>query len=367
MKKLNSRKNESGFSLIELLVSMVIFLIVTGAIYGLLQVGRLDRNRASRRSDALKNARAALHLVGRDALNSGLSYTRFGASVPDEFLSGKLGFGTDIDTVRDKLTSVIPGNQINASDLQTGKTDMIGFVYRDVDFFRGSPIFLNNATLASASGNSVTVTTVQNISRAGNPAVGTPAVLPTIPNIHDLFLVDGGGTRAIVMATDIPTNNSIKFAPGDPLAINQALNGSTPQTVSLLRRCTSTITTNCMVYPNVTLKRIFVVVYKVKSDGTLVRILYGNNTGANASNQIQEQPIAYGIKDLQIRYTTYTGISSDDPTVVGASINVERRNDIRQVTISLTAQEGIDEATGKPVYVILDGTFSTRNLEYDAG
>ncbi|HEX8567866.1 MAG TPA: prepilin-type N-terminal cleavage/methylation domain-containing protein [Pyrinomonadaceae bacterium] len=365
MKKLNSRKNESGFSLIELLVSMVIFLIVTGAIYGLLQVGRLDRNRASRRSDALKNARAALHLVGRDALNSGLGYTRFGAAVPDNFLNGKLGFTTDTDTERDKLTSVIPGNQINSSTLQTDKTDMIGFVYRDVDFFRGSPIFLNNATLASATGNFVTVTTVQDISRAGNPAVAS--VLPTIPNIHDLYLVEGSGTRAIVMATDIPTNKSIKFAPSDPLTINQALNGSTTETVSLLRRCTSVITTNCMVYPNVTLKRIFVVVYKVKSDGTLVRILYGNNTGANASNQIQEQPIAYGIKDLQIRYTTYTGISSDDPTVVGTNINVERRNDIRQVTISLTAQEGIDEATGKPIYVTLDGTFSTRNLEYDAG
>lgn len=362
MNKLDSRKNESGFSLIELLISMVIFLIVTGAIYGLLQVGRLDRNRASRRSDAMKNARASIHLIGRDALNAGLSYTRFGASVPDDFLSGKLGFGTDTETVRDLLTSVIPGNQINTSNLQTGKTDMVGFVYRDVDFFGGAPIYLNSATLAGTSGTTVTVNTTVDVSSTAAANVGK-----TVPNIHDLFLVEGGGVRAIAMATAIPTVKSISFAPGDPLLLNQSLNGSTPQTVSLLRQCTATVTTNCMIYPNVTLKRVFVVVYKVKSDGTLVRTLYGNNTGGGVTNQIQEQPIAYGIKDLQIRYTTSNGISSDDPTVVGASINTSRRNDIRQVTISLTAQEGVDEATGKPTYITLDGTFSTRNLEYDAG
>jgi prepilin-type N-terminal cleavage/methylation domain-containing protein len=367
MKKTHLKKSEGGFSLIELLVAITIFFIVMGAVYGLLEVGRVERGRASRRSDSMKNGRAAVHLIGRDALNAGLSYTRFGAGVPDDFLSGILGFGTDTETTRDLLTSVIPGNQINTSNLQTGRTDMVGFVFRDIDFFGGSPIYLNSATQAGASGNFVTVNTVQDISLAGNPPTGTPAVQKTVPKVHDLYLVDAGGTRVVVMATDIPSNKSIKFAPADPLLINQPLNGSTPQTVSLLRQCTASIPTSCMNYPNVTLKRIFVVTYKVKPDGTLVRTIYGNNTGASAANQIQEQPIAYGIKDLQIRYTTSNGVSSDDPTVVQGNINVSRRNDIRQVTITLTAQDGLDEVTGKPNYVILDGTFSTRNLEYDAG
>ena len=53
---------DDGFSLIEVIISMVIFLIVTTAIYGLLQVARVDRNRSSRRADILKNARVAVHL-----------------------------------------------------------------------------------------------------------------------------------------------------------------------------------------------------------------------------------------------------------------------------------------------------------------
>ena len=47
-------KSQRGFSLIEMLVAMVIFLIITSAIYGLLAMGRTSRNRSSRRTDVLK-------------------------------------------------------------------------------------------------------------------------------------------------------------------------------------------------------------------------------------------------------------------------------------------------------------------------
>src|SRR5688500_6914830 len=91
-----SRKiTEGGFSMIELLVSIVIFLIVTGSMFGLMEITRIDRNRASRRSDTLKNARAAIHLIGRDALNAGLSYNLNGGMVPEGFLASHLGLAPD--------------------------------------------------------------------------------------------------------------------------------------------------------------------------------------------------------------------------------------------------------------------------------
>ena len=36
---------KKGFTLVELLVAMTIFLIVTAVVYGMLQIGRVDRNR----------------------------------------------------------------------------------------------------------------------------------------------------------------------------------------------------------------------------------------------------------------------------------------------------------------------------------
>src|SRR5262245_3075574 len=105
-------RSQSGFSLLEMLVAVVIFMIITGAVFGLLQVGRIDGNRANRRSDMLKNARTAMHLIGRDALNAGLSYHQSGAIVPDNFLSTRLGVPTDADSERDTLTSIITGNNL---------------------------------------------------------------------------------------------------------------------------------------------------------------------------------------------------------------------------------------------------------------
>ncbi len=103
------QKSQLGFSLVEMIVAMVIFLIVTGAVYGLLQAGRIDRNRSSRRADIMKNARAAIYLIGRDALNAGLSFHRNGAIVPDDFISDTLGFPVDADNERHRLTSVMAG------------------------------------------------------------------------------------------------------------------------------------------------------------------------------------------------------------------------------------------------------------------
>src|SRR5438477_11436814 len=110
-------RRQGGFSLLELLIAMVLFLIVTGSIYGLMQLGTYDRNRASRRTDVLKNARVAVELIGRDVLNAGLSYHKRGAIVPDNFNSTQLGVPADVDNNRDMLTSVVVGNNIYTNNL----------------------------------------------------------------------------------------------------------------------------------------------------------------------------------------------------------------------------------------------------------
>ncbi len=125
---LQKRKSEAGIGVLEVLIAAVLFLIITGAIFGLLQVARVDRNRASRRSDTLKNARAAMHLIGRDALNAGLSYHADGGFAPDDVLMNRLGLSQDNNSERDRLTAVIPGNNVNTNNLQV-PDDGRGFLY----------------------------------------------------------------------------------------------------------------------------------------------------------------------------------------------------------------------------------------------
>ena len=330
---------EAGFSLLELMIAMVIFLIISAAIYGLLQIGTFDRNRASRRSDVLKNARVAVHMIGRDVLNAGLGYHRRGAVVPDNFLTTRFGVPADVDGNRDMLTGVIVGNDRNANNLNSNtaaRTDTITFAYRDMDFNGGNVIDLLGVAAVSGS--------------------------PTVPRL----------TSKTATGAAVNGSNTIDAAPTDPLGINQAING-TGNLGSLLRQCTSSSDQNCTTY-SATAKRFYVVSYQVKQDGTLVRVIYGNNRGAAASAQIQELPLAYNVEDLQIKYVLDDGTTSDNPSVGADGIvgtlddDWQGFNDVRQVLITIKVQSTeIDERTDRPESIILNATFSTRNLGYDAG
>lgn len=353
---------EKGFTIIELIVSMLIFLVVTASVYGLLQVGRIDRNRASRRADVLKNARLAVHLIGRDALNAGLGFHRRGAVVPDDFLSNNLQIPIDKDTERDVLTSIIAGNDIFKNKLLAdpqAKTDLIAFAFRDVEFNAGKSIDLK--TVAAVSGQPAVAQLQTNLTNGAANA-----------RRNDLFLVESDTSQVAVLAGVIAAANKINVAPGDKLGLNQPLN-IIGETGSMLRKCVSSADEDCTTYL-AAMKRFFWISYKVKEDGTLVRILYGNNRAGTDDEQIQEQPLAYNVENFQIRYVLENGTVIDNPSAGDDNIagtvddNFEALNLIRQLIVTVTVQSTeTDEQTKKPITVTLNATFSTRNLEYDAG
>lgn len=355
-------KNQRGFSLLELMIAMVIFLIVTASIYGLMQVGRIDRNRSSRRSDVMKNARVAIHLIGRDALNAGFGYHRRGAIAPDNFLSTTFGVPVDADTDRDMITSVMAGNNLFTNNLQTSstaRTDIITFAYRDISFNGGANIELQGVSAPSGAPTTARLAT-KTLTGALNARK------------YDLYLVESDTSQIAMMATNIPaTTSEIDATPGDPLGLNQAFNG-TGNAGSLLRKCTSSADTNCTTYL-ATAKKFNLISYRVKQDGTLVRIIYGNNTGAASDQQVQELPLAYNVEDLQFEYVLENGTVTDKPSagpdgVIGTvDDEAEDFNLIRQITVTIKVQSTeLDEQTKKPITISLTATFSARNLEYDA-
>lgn len=352
---------QSGFSLLELLIAMVIFLIVTGSIYGLMQLGTYDRNRASRRTDVLKNARVAVELIGRDVLNAGLGYHRRGAVVPDNFNSTNLGVPADVDGNRDMLTSVVAGNNIYTNNLSANtatRTDSISFAYRDLDFNGGNVIDL----LGVSAGGAPAIPRL-----TSKTATGAAAAQP-----YDLFLVESDTSQVLIMATAVNGTNTVDAGPGDQLGLNQALNG-VGQAGSMLRQCISSADTNCTTY-SATMKRVFLMSYRVKPDGTLVRVIYGNNRGAGAGAQIQELPLAYNIEDMQIKYILDDGSTSDNPSVGPDGIvgtvddDWQGFNRVRQVQVMIKVQSTEnDEKTKRPESITITSTYATRNLDYDAG
>lgn len=351
---------QKGFSLIEMVVAMTIFIIIIGSIYGMLQLGRFDRNRASRRTDLLKNARAAIHLIGRDALNAGFQFHQRGAGVPDDFVANVLGIPADPNTRRDILPAIVAGNNINPSDLQNeNDTDIISFCYRETNFFGGNTVEIKDSL--NAAGTPPEVTTLKTKNGQANQ------VKP-----FDLLLLENGGSQVLIMPTANVDGNNFQVAPGDPLGLNENYNGDETNS-TILRKCTLARTENCIEYP-INAKKIHWVSYKLKADGTLIRKIYGNNTGRLSDEQIQEQPIAYNIQDMQFKYVLANGTVSENPAAGADGIagteddTPEDLNLIRQVTVTFKVQATErDEQTGKYDIITLTSTYSTRNLEYDAG
>lgn len=71
------RNAQSGFSLIELMVAMVITLIITGAMFGLLVGGQSAFTTQPERTDRQQNMRAAMDVVMRDVASAGVGMPNF--------------------------------------------------------------------------------------------------------------------------------------------------------------------------------------------------------------------------------------------------------------------------------------------------
>jgi prepilin-type N-terminal cleavage/methylation domain-containing protein len=348
--------SESGFSLLEMIIAVTVFLIIMSAIYGLLRIGVISRNTINNRSETITNARSAVNSVGKDTTNAGLGFTRVGGIVPDDFARQWLNTPLDSNPERDLLTGIIAGNNISASDLSIGtqKNDVIAFASRDLYFNGGNAVTISDAPVLSIINNSIVLKTPTGACASCKP--------------YDLYLIESkDGKQAVVMATAIPDTDTIVLGIDDPLDINQEVVNVSSNDRSILTKCITGNTTNCIDYNSgVTAKKVFWVSYSVEMDGTLVRTSYGNNTGGTASQQIQKSPLAYGVQNFQVRYLLQDGTVSDDPS--NGNTTPLNMNNVVQVEIMVTVKANNDQGSVTNTQLInVTSTFSTRNLKYDVG
>ena len=329
----HSRGAESGFTIIEVVVSMAIFTIVMGAIYGLLRVAREGRINTSQRTEVLQNVRVALNAIGRDAINAGVSYPNLGALIPDDKLS-LIGVPADADTTPDFLTPVYAGNNINS--VNGTMTDQVTFLYVDDAFNGGASIPIS---LISDPSGTQTVLTVQ--AGFNNNAC----------NAGDIYLITGTGGSAIGMLTSKTGTNALNFAATDPLGINSPGAKSAIETI---------------VTPASVLKLMWINYYVADEDGngtgtgTLRRRVFGGfNTGNNTLINWVDQPLAFGIEDMQIQYVLASGAVVDLPATA-------QMDDIRQVRATIAVRSpDIDPKTNQPFRSSVTSSFSVRNLVYE--
>lgn len=337
-------KDKRGFSFVELLVSMTIFLIGIAAVFSLIKFATVQRNTISSRTDQLRSVRIALEYIRRDTLNAGFGYHRTGGNSQDNVGTGLFGLTSDGDNERDILTALVAGNNINTNSLNfAGNTDAIVLMSRDMSFNNGNLI---NYTGATANGAAVDITTAANAA--------------TNCNQYDLYLFEssGGTTQVIGMVTSVVDNSKIQLARNtdDPFGLNQLANG-TGEAQSLL---VTTATGG-------TMKRINMVSYSVTNAGVLVRKRYGNQATGGATGQIETRELAYGVSDFQVKYFMEDGTTVDDPSNNNnGRTNQIKMNNVVQVQITITL--AADNTSGQPQVttpITIREFISTKNLRYE--
>lgn len=345
----SGRNSERGFSLLELLVSIMLFLIVTGAIFAALQAGRNSRTTVNREVELSKTIRVGMNLLGRDTYNAGYGYPLATTVVlPDNRITALLGIPNDYDSTRDTVPPIIAGNNITLNTLNPvsgTRTDQVTFFFKDSSF-----------NLVGPSGSAVSMPI--SINAATTTVTGIDEIVPlsgsnSACRVNDLYLVTGNTGATLGVSTGLSGANKVQFANGDPLNFNQT-GPSGP-----LRGITVPAS----------LQRVKMVTYFVTSDGVLTRREYVNTA---APTPFVDEPLVYGVEDFQIKYVMDDGTLSDNPSagpdgVPGtADDETVRLMAVRQIRFTISARSYELDTSGQPYRATLTSTFSTRNLGYDA-
>ena len=352
---------EAGFTLLEMVVAIAIFLVVIGAMYALLEVGRSDTFNTKERTETMQNARVALNTISRDASNAGVGYWKSGARVPDGTLTRLLFLGAETDGQQDWLTPLVPGNAVKPIlvDGVMVDTDAITFVYQDASFNDNHGIPVSGVDFMT---NTITV----------------DSNVPCASGDLYVYIIDDGGQPALGSLTALSGTTQLSFAFGDPLGLNNPGGSSTFRDFRDLTLAGAS-PASC--------KRITWVTYFVNPERVLIRRVYGNTArivGAGVQNNgsggivpdgtggsgvgFVEMPLAYGVEDFQIQYVMENGATVDD---IGESVdgegnpvppNVNRQN-VRVVRVAINLRGSqLDPKTGEPIRVTLTGSFYTPNL-----
>lgn len=340
-------EDSSGFSLIELIVSMAIFLIISASVFGLLQLARQSKSVVNENSALNKNVRLALSIVGRDTYNAGFGYPlRNTVVLPDNRLSTLLGIPNDSNTSRDTIAPIIAGNNITLNTYNTAanvRTDQVTLLFKDVSFNLvggvSQPLSINAATTSGTGIDEII------------PISGSN----TLCRVNDLYLISGNTGSTLGVSTALSGSNIVQFSNGDVLGFNQT------GTSGPLRS---------IVVP-ASIQRVRMVTYYVTADGTFTRREYVNVPPATPAVGFVDEPLIYGVENFQIQYVMDDGSLSDNPSAGPNGIPGDTDDTptnlaaVRQVRFNISVRSTELNADNQPFRISQTATFSTRNLGYD--
>jgi prepilin-type N-terminal cleavage/methylation domain-containing protein len=278
----HSDASECGFSLIELLVSLLITTVLMGMTFATMK-DTMSANEAAKLVTGMNSQlRSAVDLFVRDGLQiaQGLPNSRR-ISVPNgggAALINRPGPPTAALTFPNDTTiaAVTPGPDLG-STVNTQTTDLITFIGAD-GTFEGAPV-----TALQTSPASITIGPAFNISNGDRDDV----------RVGDLLMVERGAINTLLYVSGVNAQ-TVSFGTGDPFKLNQ-FSASATMTGTLNRIAAATGT--------ITATRIRMVTYYVDNAAAL-----GAPTLMRRINMRAATAVGIGIENLRLTYDISDGM-----------------------------------------------------------
>jgi len=348
-----SRKQaETGFTMIELLVAMVVTLVIMVGAVMLFSNAMQTSNMTLKRSEVQTEARAAISQMTRDLSQAGTGVPLNGIAIPSAATggadpnfacdAGQCYTGADPAYKQGLLYKVTPGDGIGPNISEASDAIKIAYVDPTLPWtaFQAATIAVNGSSLTMPAATAPAVT---------DPAVGvTPGDVLLLQNVY-------GSAIGVVTAV---AGQTITFGV-DPLNINQV--AAAAGNIKAL----ATPKSNPVTYPATQVSRLIMVTYFIRQfvgpSGPDARLM-------RQSGSHPPVPVAEHIEDLQLTYDIVdpitNALTSNSPNAVIGG--VAQPNQIRKININVTSRAvRADVGVGKqPQRVNLTTSIGPRNLSF---
>lgn len=344
------RNNESGFSIIEILIAIVVMTVVLGGIFSLMRDSMKTSHAAMEMSDAQQSIRTAQEYINRDLVNTGDGLNSINnIRVPQNFVSNYL----TLNPITDPATpGIIKLGLLTSDDNVPANTAVLGATAGTT--VRSNPLLTDRITILQLERPEV-FTPITLAASAIDPNTGIAAVSTADINrfsVGEIYFITSAVGGVFVTITDRQgvgtANPSLVFGAADAFQLNSLGAGGQLDVITAGRTLPTAI---C---------RMKVIHYYIDSNALLKRRIFGvRNAGFN------ESTIAEHVVSLQFRY--FLNLRDTDGNVLQPQAQLadaQAQLETRQVEVTVTVETPHLLQNGQRQNVSMTTSTSVRNMQF---
>ena len=340
MQASNTERNEKGFSLIEVMVAMGVMLVVSGAVFSLMQHSIKISAATYELTEAQESLRTAQEYINRDLMNAGDGLKSLNnITVPQNFVTNYLTRNPILASPGVANLSILTtDNDVPAGTTVLGTNPAVTI--------RSTPLLTDRQTIMEIDSNFGAPVTPAAINSAGTAVTILPADVARFATGEVYFISSSAGSTfgQITNITGVGTATpALLFATGDSLGLNGRIsvisaNGTLPASIVRMK----------------------IIHYFVDANGLLTRRVFGVRNAAYTDSTIAEHVVSVQfVYSLDMRDSNGNVVQP-----VTALTTSQQELAVRQVEVTVTVETTHALHHGQRERLSMNTSTSVRNMQF---